>query len=744
MSGAAATHSSAGRSQTIFHLQQAFKLALSMVVYYWIALWVNWDEPQYGGLAIVIVSLGTRGASIEKGILRVVGTVFGVAFGFLILGLFNHDRWATMLAFAVLITVMGYFMQASRYSYAWYAAAFIPLIVWADNYPNFESAFYFGTFRFLTTTAGVLVYTMVDLVFWPRQAGHQLHPLGRDLWAQVREQFNGYRERLEQGQLPEGTSDRRTTMAGTLSRTISTLQDAYFDSPEVSGQKKLWEVWRWNVRSLVDALELWRESIDDCRELDLDRLLPGLGPALDTLEKRLHRIGVLWDARQAADDTSGADDGPLLEPFALDADRSACADLSHFDRAAIMSFVAQLEILNQASRALLQTMQILAGVKTSRVFRISSSGQDRFQPSAWDPERLIHALFPPAAFIAACFFWILMNPPTGPKVPMFAGVLALVLLRTPMNPLQLLVVFVLSIFLAVAPVYWLVMPRLSTGFDLLGLIFIYSFVFGYLGGRSPALKSGPIIMFVMMTGISNEQSYSFQGPVDGALMLLLAGAIITVVYFLFSPLRPEQALLGGLRRFFLGCARLTRGFALDGPSERARGQRIRRRYFQSMVLPAPAKIQTAQQHLDYRLYPDNPPEKVQRLHDSVQSITYRLESLELAHGRLARDSSELPDSLIILGRQLHELLQGIFAHWARLDPGDEFERRRGSLQQLSHDFQRQFDTLTTDRDRDLVSDQVLVDLYATLGSVRGLIEAMANTQGVINEINWPQWTTARF
>ena len=104
------------------------------------------------------------------------------------------------------------------------------------------------------------------------------------------------------------------------------------------------------------------------------------------------------------------------------------------------------------------------------------------------------------------------------------------------------------------------MPALSTGFGLLSLIFVYSFVFGYLGGRSPALKSGPIIMFVLMTGISNQQSYSFQGLVDGALMVLLAGVIMTVVFFLFSPMRPEQALLRSLRRFFHGCARVTRGF----------------------------------------------------------------------------------------------------------------------------------------------------------------------------------------
>ena len=188
-----------------------------------------------------------------------------------------------MAAFAVPITEMDYFMQTSRYSYAWYAAAFIPLVVWADSYPHFNSAFYFGTFRYLTTTAGVLIYTMVDLVFWPRHAGDQLNPLGRDLWAEVREHFRNCRGQLAQEQTPEEAAELRSKVAGTLSRTLATLQDAYFDTLDVNAQKKVWEVWRLNARGLVDTLEIWRETIDDCRELDLDRLVLGLGRGLDTL-----------------------------------------------------------------------------------------------------------------------------------------------------------------------------------------------------------------------------------------------------------------------------------------------------------------------------------------------------------------------------------------------------------------------------------------------------------------------------
>ena len=100
--------------------------------------------------------------------------------------------------------------------------------------------------------------------------------------------------------------------------------------------------------------------------------------------------------------------------------------------------------------------------------------------------------------------------------------------------------------------------------------------------------------FVIGTGISNQQRYSFQGLVDASLMLLLAGTILVAVYYLFRPVQPEQNLLRILRRFFHGCAQVTGGFAMDRPSLQEKGRRLRKRHFESMILPAPAKIQAAQ------------------------------------------------------------------------------------------------------------------------------------------------------
>jgi len=726
-------------------LQEAFKLALSMMLMYWLALWMNWDMPKYGGLAIVLVSLGTVGASLQKGLMRIVGTTFGLLVGLLTLSLFAQDRWPTMLFLASYLLVIGYFMQTSRYSYAWFVAGFLPPLVWSTSYMKVDTAFHYAIFRYLETTAGIVIYTFVSALFWPRNSGDLLNQQGKAFWAGFRELFGFYRRQLTEGKLPTEAADLRTRLVGNLSQMLTTLQAAYSDTSSVRDQERVWEVLRVNVRALGDALELWRESIGDCRRLDLEQLLPQSGPALDTLDKRLERIVVLWDARQQKEDiTETHDDTGLLKPLGLKVDRQSGLDLSHFDRAALMSFVQQLEVLDQVSSEVLRTLRVLARLDTSRGFRSQFIPRDLFQPARWQPQRLMKALYVPICFIVAYIFWIYTDPPTGPSIPYITTAVGLSMVLTPFNPMAVLFIMVVSIWAAVAPVYFFVMPALDSGVGLLSLIFLYTFFFGYLGGRSPMLKLCPIMMFVMMTGISNQQTYSFTGLVNGAMMMILGLSILSVVYMLWTPSRPEWILLSSLKRFFHGCGQITSGFALYRIKDRAKGRKLRKRYYESMVLPVPRELIKVEKNLDYKLFPDNTPEKVKNLVDSLQSISFRLQALEIAHDRVVTHCPDLMTSLSPLGKPLREQLQRVFARWARFERADALGDERAILQQISRDLEKRLDTLDHDKDEVRAEDRMIKNFYALLGSVRSLIEAMADMQSVISQINWDQWAKARF
>ena len=313
-----------------------------MVLFFWLALWMDWDLPKYGALAIVLVSLSSARASINKSLMRLVGTIIGVLVGLLFVAMFSQDRWLMMSATAGYLFVIGYLMQTTAHSYAWFVAGFLPTILWATTYLNVEHAFNFAVFRFLETAAGIIIYTIISLVLWPR-----------------------YEEKASQ--------------------------------PKT--------------------------------------LMPS-------------------------------------------------------------------ERLN--------------------------------------PEYFINALFPAICFVLSFLFWIYADPPTGSTLPMMTVVFSLLMLYTPFDPLVAFGGAFVVIWLTVAPVYFLIMPSLSSGIGLFILLFIYTFIFSYLGGKSMVLKMGPLILFVMMTDITNQQQYSFIGFVNLSIAMLLSLLITAIVYNLFPVFKEKK------------------------------------------------------------------------------------------------------------------------------------------------------------------------------------------------------------
>lgn len=729
--------------------QEAFKLALSMMLMFWLALWMNWDMPGVaGGQTMILICLGSTGASLQKGVMRIAGTTLGLAVAFLVIGLFSQDRWLTLIVFSLYFLVIGYLMQWSRYGYAWYVAGFVPSMVWASTYmqTNLDcQAFHYATFRYLETTSAIVIYTLVCALIWPIKAGDQLNRQGQDLWPRFIQLFCDYRGQLENGELKPETAKLRTALAGNLSQMLTTLQAAYADTSPIRDQKRVWEVLRVNMRALADALELWQQSIDDCRKLNTDRLLPGLDNGLDTLDKRLERIGNLWQVIKSPNKLPETDeDAALLKPVAVKVEESAITVLSRYDRAALIYFVQQLKILDLATRELLRTMRVLAGLDPTREFRMKSLPPDLYRPSGWDPQRLVKALFPTLCFVAAYLFWIYVDPPGGVSIPSTVIAISLFFILTPMNPIAMLKVLLVVMWVVLAPVYFFVMPALDTGVGLLSLIFVYTFVFGYLGGRSPMLKLVPILLFVVMTGISNNQTYSFMALATSGIMLMLVMSIIAAVNMLWTPSRPEKIVLGSVRRFFKGCYLITAAFASHEPKEQAKGRKRRKRYFESMLLPGTRQLHAAQKTLDYKLFPDNDKDKVNRLASSMQDMVFRLQALEIAYDRVAVHFPDLLETLGPLRDETRERIQRVFRSWARLKQADALDDERAAIRKLALDLEERLDAHEKGEELDLTDEQGSEALYALMGTVRGLLQAMAATQKAVGQINWNQWAAARF
>ena len=727
-----------------FQLQEAFKLALSMMLFYWLALTMDWDLPKFGALAIVVISLSTTGASLNKGFMRVAGTGLGALAGFVLLSWFSQSPIGMLLATAVWLVFVGYFLQTARQGDTWFNAGMLAVAVWSSSYMQIDTAFHFATTRFLETAAGVLLFTVVSVLLWPRTSGATLQQQGLALWDNMQKLFGHYRQQLSTGSVQTETAELRTQLAGEYQQLLATLKAAYSDTPVVGAKKHVWERLRTNLRVFGNAQELWRESINDCRELDLKVLLPGLEAALDTLSQRLERGRMLWDEQKTDIVEQDPDDTALLTALALEKDGHSYQALSHFQQAAITNFVAQLQILDHSSRELLLTLRVLANLDSASSLRSQTKTADPFQSSFWNPDRLVKALFPAICWVVGFAFWYFVNPPGGPGIPMMAAIFGLMMVMAPANLFGLLIVLLLSMFIAVAPVYLFLMPTLDSGFGLLVLIFVYTFVFAYLGGRSPILKIGPLAMFVMMVDINNQQSYSFIALVTTGLVMLMGISIVVIVNRLLSPMHPEKILLRSMRRFLAGSARIIGDFRAFSPRQQRRGRQRRKRVFETAILPVSAQLLTVEKNLDYPLFPDNTLEKVQHLVDSLQSVRLRLLTLETSFTVAESESPELMHSLDDLNEKWRKRICSVLEKWARLEQTDTLIKEWSTGTTLSEDLEQHLDKLQQDKHPDDFDGQALRNLYAVLGSTNSLLDAMHELGNSMQQINWKQWEVARF
>jgi hypothetical protein len=681
-----------------------------VAVFYWLALVLRWPSPKNGAIAIAVTSLATVGDSLNKGLLRILGTAIGVAAGLLILTTFAQSRWGFMLAMAAYVMAVSYVLQNSRHGYAWFLAGMTATTVWSSSYLNSDDAFQIGLFRFVETAGGVAVYSIVSLVLWPRSAGTQVDDAGRQLLRDVGKLFQ-----LERTSSPDA-KELGASLAGSLAKFEKVLVAATSDTPSMRARKDSWRSLPADLRSFGDALQLWRLSIADVRELDRDRVLLDADCDLDLVARRLDRVVDLWDTREKPEPV---DDDDLLSPLPL----ATCdtRSLSHGDRARLMNHVHDLRRVDESSRALLRRMRALARLEDPAPERAAAEHRAR-----WDPERLFAALFPALCFVVAYLFWIYTNPPAGNGIAILGVAFGMVLLLVPMNLFKILKVLLLGIAVA-SLLYMFVLPRLENGAALLALVFTSTFLLGLLRGRLAALRTLGLVAFALITNITSRQSYSFLGVLYPAIMMILGTSIVMAVYWFISPMQPDKVVPRTMRRFFRGCTRVMRGFAGDQPEERA----LRRRSFRYLILPAGPRLRGAQQSLDYKQFPSNTPERVKRLSDSVQLITFRLQALDHAFERFVAGCVEIPGTLAVL----RETLATVFSQWVRSPGTPALAEQRATLERQS---------LALRDELDRIGDEAQSDDWAVIGGLRGLVEAMAETQDAMRDIRWDEWAVARF
>jgi uncharacterized membrane protein YccC len=97
----------------------ATRTALSVVLAVTLAQWAALDNAWWAGISGYMASQATAPASIQRSILRIIGTSAGAALGFVAMGLVAYDHVALCLFLFVTGTIGVLGMSVSTYGYAW-------------------------------------------------------------------------------------------------------------------------------------------------------------------------------------------------------------------------------------------------------------------------------------------------------------------------------------------------------------------------------------------------------------------------------------------------------------------------------------------------------------------------------------------------------------------------------------------------------------------------------------------------
>ena len=111
------------------HFKESFKTALAMSLAYGIALWMDWDNPKWAGVAVAVISLATVGQSLNKAALRILGTLIAVAVGLIIIAISAQDRWLFMLLLSTWVGLCTYMMARAKHQYLWHVGGFVVVII---------------------------------------------------------------------------------------------------------------------------------------------------------------------------------------------------------------------------------------------------------------------------------------------------------------------------------------------------------------------------------------------------------------------------------------------------------------------------------------------------------------------------------------------------------------------------------------------------------------------------------------
>lgn len=703
--------------------RQSVRVALAMVLAYYVGMAMGWERPHWAGLAVALCSLGTVGGSLRKGLLRINGTFLAGAMTLLLLALFPQDRWLYLFVTATFVAFCTYMMSHSSRWYFWSIAGYVmPLLALASGASG-ANAFETVVLRLQQTTLGVVAFTVVASLVWPQRAAPTMTKAVSEV-ADLQRRLLAHHFGVLAGKRDDGVDSKYRAQASGAIAGLPTLVDgAEVDSFEVWEKRHLWRRCAADFAALNEAIEHWRHGFPELQELDLQRLIPGL-PAL----------GAELDARLASMAAMLAGKPPQAQPrdivFAID--ESALDSLARFDRAALMLASDRLRKIEQLTRVLFDTLANIGGFAASASNELATPASTR--PWTIDRDRLASAVATFAALWAIFLLCIYV-----PDFPMPAGVIPVVaavsinIALMPWVPVVKLVPPIVGGGAFAGAFYILLMPSLHNfaglGLGIFAAVFLICFVFSR--PEQGMARSLVLAQFVMVILVSNQQTYDFVYVLNFNLMWLLALGLIWVTSWFPISFVPKRVIAKQLHRYMKSCDQL-----LSPPRSHLikKLELMRREYHMHEVTKLPARIGRWMAAVPDAAKLAGGDDRIPALVNNLQALADRM--CELAELRKAPQSEVivrgLHDGVQAWRRGIQDALRRLAVDPASLDSTVLRSQLRAMVEALEARIE---DTLDAAPEGS-ISRHEGGNAYRLLGAYRGVSRALINVASSAGRISW--------
>jgi uncharacterized membrane protein YccC len=714
--------------------KEAIKTGLAMTIAYGIALSMDWEKPYWAGFAVAMISLATTGQSLNKGALRMAGTLVTTIVALTFIALFAQERWLFMLFLSAYVGFCTYMMGGAKHRYFWHVCGFVCVIICMSAGPNSIKAFETALLRAQETGLGILVYSLVSIFIWPITSRADFEAAAGNLLATQKQLFRSYLN-LMSGLRGTGEAQAlRAQEVQEMTRFGQLLDAAQTDTYEVWEVRQQWARYRSHAVELTETMARWRVSFAEVKSLDLSRLLPNLDTFGAELEERLVQIGRML-----------ANQAPERHPAAMDLalDKAEVRALSNFRKAALAVARSRLQHLERLTRSLFDNLSDIKGFDQS----VSGAETAPRQRGGFvlDPDRMMFAIRVIVTMWLAYLGVIYINDfPGGAGFLSMAVPFAMAMATMPQLPVSLLFVPAAVSVLSAGLVHIFVMPQLSGFIGLGSLIFAATFAICYLFA-TPQQALGRALglaMFVRIASISNEQTYSFLLVANTALMFALLFLILIITAHVPFSLRPERAFLRLLGRFFRSCENLTSTMRRDPQRDVTRPNHWRKAFHAREVSTLPRKLGAWAPHVDTKALSGTSQQQIQAVVTSLQGLSYRMQ--ELLEERGNPQARFLVQELQADVRVWRLGVQETFQRLAKNPAAGERGVFRSRLSEIMDRLEKRIKSALDQTPKGQLSDRDAENFYRLLGAYRGVSEALVIYAGSAATIDWEQWKEERF